>query len=130
MMAPLRAAIGLVCALLIGSSAAAVAQAGTAVERVGYTSWGLRGFERVQLPVAPAPQIALAADAGYGVIESLGTPSGAHHRAAGSLAVGAALTEWLGAGLRFDGRHDVHPDDGMGSDSGTVGDPRLLLRAG
>jgi hypothetical protein len=44
--------------------------------------------------------------------------------------VGAALREWLGLGARFDGRHDVHPDDGMGGDSGTVGDPRLLVRAG
>lgn len=125
-----RTAIGLVLSALLLSSSAVAAQAGTAVDRVGFTSSGLRGFERIHLPAAPAPEIALAADAGYGFIESLGTPSGAHHRAAGSLALGAALTQWFGAGLRFDGRHDVHPDDGMGGDSGTVGDPRLLLRAG
>jgi hypothetical protein len=107
-----------------------MAQAGTAVERVGFTGSGLRGFERIHLPAARAPEVALAAGAGYAFTEAQTAESGAHHRAAGTLAVGAALREWLGVGLRFDGRHDVHPDDGMGSDSGTVGDPRLLVRAG
>ncbi|HMI92429.1 MAG TPA: carboxypeptidase-like regulatory domain-containing protein, partial [Polyangiales bacterium] len=88
------------------------------------------GFERIHLPAARAPELALAASAGYAFTEAQAAESGAHHRAAGSLAFGAALRDWLGVGLRFDGRHDVHPDDGMGSDSGTVGDPRLLVRAG
>jgi len=118
------------CAQLLSSSATVMAQAGTAVDRVGFTSSGLRGFERIHLPAARAPEVALAASAGYAFTEAQAQESGAHHRAAGSLAVGAALREWLGVGLRFDGRHDVHPDDGMGSDSGTVGDPRLLVRAG
>ena len=124
-------AIGLVpYALLLSWSAAVAAQAAPSVDRVGFTGSGLRGFERLHLPVAPAPEVALAADVGYGLIESQGEPEGALHRAIGSLAVGAALTDWFGASLRFDGRHDVHPDDGMGSDSATVGDPRLALRFG
>ena len=117
-------------ALALGAPHATAAQAGAAVDRVGWNSSGLRGLERIQLPVAPAPEVVLAGEAGYGFTESLGPAHGAHHRAAGSLAVGAALRDWLGASLRFDGRHDVHPDDGMGRDSSTVGDPRLLVRAG
>lgn len=108
----------------------AIAQAGTAVDRVGWNSSGMRGLERIALLSARAPEVVVAADAGYGLTESLGPAHGAHHRAAGSLAVAASVRQWLGFGVRFDGRHDVHPDDGMGGDSSTVGDPRLLLRAG
>jgi hypothetical protein len=94
------------------------------------TASGLSGIERIHLPLARAPAVALAASAGYGFTESQGGVDGAHHRALGVLGVGAAVLDGLAFGLRFDGRHDMHPDDGMGSDSGTVGDPRLFARAG
>jgi len=99
-------------------------------EATGLTAAALPGIERIHLPTAPAPAVAVAASGGYGFIESQGTVDGAHHRAAGALAVGASVVDFLAFGLRFDGRHDMHPDDGMGADSGTVGDPRLLVRAG
>lgn len=97
---------------------------------LGATHFGLPGIDRIQLPMAAAPAVRIVATGGYGVTESQGAARGAHHRALGSLGIGGALTPALALGLRFDGRHDVHPDDGMGEDSGTVGDPRLLARYG
>jgi hypothetical protein len=109
---------------------AAAGPSALSAQEPGLTAAGLAGIERIHLPRSRAPSVAVAASAGYGLTESLGGTPGAHHRAAGVLGVGAAVLDGLGFGLRLDGRHDVHPDDGMGIDSGTVGDPRLLARGG
>ncbi len=122
-----RAVCVWLCAVLAACPSVLAAQ--PRAER-GLTASGLSGLDRIHLPLTPAPAVAVAASAGYGFIESQGGVDGAHHRAVGVLGIGAAVLDWLAFGLRFDSRHDAHPDDGMGSDSGTVGDPRLLARAG
>jgi hypothetical protein len=48
----------------------------------------------------------------------------------GTAAVGVAPISALELALRFDGRYDLHPDDGQGSHGSGVGDPRLLVRYG
>jgi hypothetical protein len=120
-----RVALGF--ALAIGS---APVRAEPSRHELAATAFGLPGLDRIQLPMAAAPAVAVVATGGYGLTESQGDADGAHHRVLGSIGIGAALTPALGVGLRFDGRHDMHPDDGMGEDSGTVGDPRLLARYG
>jgi hypothetical protein len=89
----------------------------------------LDGLVHTAMPHQPAG-FALAATGAYGYTESVGPVDGAHHRGAATLAGAVAPTDWLSLALRFDGRLDAHPDDGMGSHTGGVGDPRLTARAG
>ena len=118
------------CVQLAVAVASASAHLAHAQSDLQATSWALRGIDRIQLPLSQAPELHLASSASYGYTESLGAERGAHHRIAGTLAVGVAPVSWFGAALRFDGRHDLHPDDGMGTDSSSIGDPRLLVHAG
>jgi hypothetical protein len=73
--------------------------------------------------------LALALDAGYGFTEAQ-ADEGAHHRILGQAGVGLAPLEWLELSMRAMARHDRHPDDGMGADSGTTTDFALAARAG
>ena len=75
-------------------------------------------------------RVALAATGAYGLTDTVGDVEGSHHRVVGSLAAAVTPVPWLTAGLRLDGRWDLHPDDGMGPHSRVAGDPRLLLRLG
>lgn len=70
-----------------------------------------------------------AATLGYGLTEGL-EDEGSHHRALGSLAASLAPVPWGAFAVRFDGRLDFHPDDGLGSDESAVGEPRLIGRLG
>jgi hypothetical protein len=87
------------------------------------------GLLRTGIPRQPAG-FAVSATGAYGFTESVGPVGGAHHRAAATLAGAVAPTDWLTLALRFDGRVDAHPDDGRGSHTGAVGEPRLVARAG
>jgi len=76
----------------------------------------------------PTPRaLQLASSGGYGYTESVLHTGDSHQRAAGSLAVEGRAFDWLGLGLRFDGRYDRH-QDGQTKDDGWVGDPRLTVR--
>jgi hypothetical protein len=92
---------------------------------VGDTTSALPGIVRVGVPGSGVRRVAFAGNAGYGYTEAQNAADGAHHRVFGGLAVGVAPIPLLEFGLRFDGRYDRHPDD-----SGLVGDPRLMARAG
>jgi hypothetical protein len=95
---------------------------------VGDSNAAMPGIERVGVP-APVPQgLSAAASGGYGYTEPQSSKDGAHHRLMGSVAVAVSPISALSLGLKFDGRYDHHPDDGMGSHGGEVGDPRFLAR--
>jgi hypothetical protein len=98
--------------------------------RLGDTAWGLPGIVRVGVPAAGPRRFAAAASAGYGFTEAQSETDGAHHRLGGSLAAAVSPIPALDVALRFDGRYDLHPDDGRGAHGAGVGDPRLLVRAG
>lgn len=97
---------------------------------VGDTAWALPGVVRVSVPGTAGRRIALAGTAGYGLTEAQSETDGVHHRVLSAGAVAYAPWQNLELALRFDGRYDLHPDDGRGHDSGFVGDPRLLARFG
>jgi hypothetical protein len=90
---------------------------------------GLIRTNQVSRPDTPM-RLNIAASAGYGHTEALEGEDGAHHRAAGSVAVAFTPISWLSAALRLDGRLDVHPDDAFGEDRTFVGSPSVALRVG
>jgi hypothetical protein len=97
--------------------------------REGIASTGLCGLVDEAYPTCPE-RWAVAANAGYGYTESVGSIDGAHHRLAGSLGGGVVPLRWLSLALRLDGRIDLHPRDDRGKDLTGTGDPRLFLRGG
>lgn len=84
-------------------------------------------INRVGVPSQEATGVDFAAYGGYGFTEGVLGESDSHSRIGGSLAGSVRPTNWLSAGLRFDGRYDTHSGMG-GSDNGWVGDPRLQIR--
>lgn len=114
---------------VLGSSHQSVAAEPSATTNVGDASDALPGVVRAPIVGVPTPRLALAFDAGYGFTEAQ-ADEGAHHRFMGQMGVGLAPLEWLELGARAIGRHDRHPDDGLGPDSGTTTDVALLARAG
>jgi len=114
---------------LLTSSHHALAVEPQATANVGDASDALPGVVRAPIVGVPTPRLALALDAGYAFTEAL-ADEGAHHRLIGQLGVGLAPLDWLEVGVRALGRHDRHPDDGMGADSGTTTDLALLARGG
>ena len=94
---------------------------------LGDTASALPGIVRIGVPASSAPHWAVSGSAGYGYTESQVTGVSAHHRAAGVIAGAYAPLQELELGLRFDGRYDWHAG---ANDSGLVGDPRFLGRAG
>lgn len=117
----------LVCVLVLALDAGALAQ--PSGMRRGLSSAGLCGLEVTAFPTC-ARSVAVGATAGYGVLESVGTVPGIHHRFSGVLGLGVVPVSWLALALRFDGRIDRHPPDARGDDFTGTGDPRLLVRAG
>lgn len=118
---------------LFGTLAFAVPLVALGQERAkgpGDTAWALPGIVRIGVPGGGPRRLSLAGGAGYGYTESQGSGDGAHHRAFGSAAVGFVPLPALELALRFDGRYDLHPNDGSGSHGAGVGDPRLLVRYG
>ncbi|HEX3593661.1 MAG TPA: carboxypeptidase-like regulatory domain-containing protein, partial [Polyangiaceae bacterium] len=107
-----------------------MAHAETSLPRLGDTAWALPGIVRVGVPALGQARFSAAGTAGYGFTEAQSSSDGAHHRLSGDLAAAVAPLPELELALRFDGRLDMHPDDGGGAHSGAIGDPRLLVRAG
>jgi hypothetical protein len=70
----------------------------------------------------------LFSSGGYGYTESVLNAGDVHHRAAGSVGVEGRPLDWLGLGLRLDGRYDKHDAGAQGTDDGWIGDPRVFLR--
>jgi hypothetical protein len=101
-----------------------------APSRLGDTAWALPGVVRVGVPAIAPRRFAAAASAGYGFTEAQSDADGGHNRLTGSLAAAVAPIPALDIALRLDGRYDMHPDDGAGTYSSAVGDPRLLVRGG
>ena len=126
------------CALragrLLGTLIFAVPLTALAQERAskppGETAWALPGIVRIGVPGLGPRRVAFAGAAGYGYTESQGNGDGAHHRAFGSVGASVVPLPALELALKFDGRYDIHPDDGQGSHGAGVGDPRLLARYG
>ncbi len=114
---------------VLGVTSSAVAAKPAGGVQVGDTSFGLPGVERVPLVGVERPRLALAVDAGYAFTESQ-LSEGIHHRIQGRFGLGMTPLEWLELGARVLGRHDRHPDDGMGTDTGTTTDFALVARAG
>jgi hypothetical protein len=95
----------------------------------GPSSSGLRGLPNAGAPIGQR-EITLRATLGYGLTESRRLVPSATHRLAGGLAASVSPFDWLGFGLRLDGRLELHGDDGNGSHTSGFGDPRLFARAG
>jgi hypothetical protein len=106
------------------------AQQSESSDEIGVTAYGLRGVNRVGVPVSPAPSLMISGSMGYGYTESIGSVEGSHHRLHGILGGGVSVFPWLAFGLNLDGRYDVHPRDEKGDDSSIVGEPRLVARGG
>lgn len=97
--------------------------------RVGDADDALPGVHRVPIVGQPDPRVGIAVDAGYGWTEAQ-QDEGSHHRILGGLAVGVAPLPWLELSLHGGGRHDRHPSDDRGTDSGTTTDLDLAARLG
>lgn len=118
-----------VAAAVLASPHQSVAADPEMTAEVGDAGDGLPGVVRAPIVGVPTPRVALAADAGYGFTEAL-KGEGTHHRLIGRMAIGWAPLEGFELGAGVLGRHDRHPRDGLGSDSGTTTDVSLLARAG
>jgi hypothetical protein len=83
-----------------------------------------------RVPVAGRMQtgLGLAGHAGYGYTEGALGDGDAHQRLSGTLAASVRPADWLGLGLRLDGRYDSHSGV-RGADDGTIGEARLFARA-
>lgn len=99
---------------------------------VGIAASGLPGLVYTGLPTyqLTRPELMLSTSAGYGITERFSSLRAAQHRIQGALAIGFVPLDWLEFSLRFDGRLELHPNDGMGSHLSGHGDPRLRVRVG
>ncbi|HET8936870.1 MAG TPA: carboxypeptidase-like regulatory domain-containing protein [Polyangiales bacterium] len=95
----------------------------------GPSASGLRGLPNAGAPIGRR-ELTLRLTAGYGLTESRKLLPSATHRLQGGLAASVSPLDWLGFGLRLDGRLELHGDDGRGSHMSGFGDPRLYARAG
>lgn len=126
----ISAARSMPMAALVTLLASASAHAEDAQGQLGDTAWALPGIVRVGVPAAGPRRFAASGSAGYGFTEAQSSSDGAHHRLSGNLAAAVAPLPELELALRFDGRYDLHPDDGGGAHGAGVGDPRLYVRGG
>jgi hypothetical protein len=99
------------------------------IKPLGESRYALAGVNRVPMVASTAPRLSAALDAGYALTESQ-KGEGTHHRIRGSFGVGFVPLQGLEFGLFGGIRHDRHPDDGLGRDSGTIGDLAIVSRAG
>lgn len=95
----------------------------------GPSASGLRGLPNAGAPIGQR-EVTLRLTAGYGLTGSRTLVPSATHRLQGGLAASVNPLDWLGFGLRLDGRLELHGDDGRGSHTSGFGDPRLYARAG
>ncbi|HMA95896.1 MAG TPA: carboxypeptidase-like regulatory domain-containing protein [Polyangiaceae bacterium] len=115
--------------LLFVASAATSLHAQTG-KTVGDAPNALPGLHRVPvIGLSQAGSVHAALDAGYGMTEGLAR-EGAHHRVLGSVGLGLVPLRGIELGLIGRARYDRHPDDGRGTDSGTVGEASFVSRFG
>lgn len=91
---------------------------------------GLSGGERVGWIDDAAPNLTIAARAGYGFIAEADGEEGSHQRIEGGLTLAVRPISLLSIAAGLRGRLDFHPDDAMGSDSSGFGQPWLAARVG
>jgi len=91
---------------------------------------GLPGLYRLPLLAEPAPRLSAGAWFNYGYTEPQNDTDGPHHRIAATGSIGGTWWRYVELALRYDVRHDMHPGDEDGRDSGTVVDFTPLVRAG
>jgi hypothetical protein len=99
------------------------------ISPLGDSRQGLVGINRVPLVASTEPRLSAALDAGYALTESQ-RGEGVHHRILGSYGAGFVPLRGLEFSLLGGIRHDRHPNDGSGVDSGTVGDLAIVSRLG
>jgi hypothetical protein len=84
---------------------------------------------RVGIPEPTVPgRLALSADLGGGVTESLSDADSAHGRLRGSAAATLAAARWLDFGAYVSGRYDRHTSDARGVDDGFLFESELSAR--
>jgi hypothetical protein len=89
----------------------------------------LRGLPNAGAPIGQR-EVTLRLTAGYGFTGSRALVPAPVQRLLGGLAASVNPLDWLGFGLRLDGRLELHGDDGAGSHTSGFGDPRVYARAG
>jgi hypothetical protein len=98
--------------------------------RLGPDISGSAGYFRVPVVALAARGVDVGGGVGYGYTEPLSAAPGSHHRIRGRVTASLTPLEWLGLSLGSNLRHDRHPGDPLGPDTGTVLDSDVLLRAG
>ena len=91
---------------------------------------GSAGYFRVPVVALAARGVDVGGGVGYGYTEPLRAAPGAHHRIGARATASVTPLEWLGVSLGSNLRHDRHPGDPLGPDTGTVLDSEILARAG
>jgi hypothetical protein len=102
--------------------------AALAQSSVGRSSTGLPGLDRMPIAEAAADPVAAGVALGYARTEPQPGEEGAHHRMLARAAVAVAPLPALQVSLRVDARHDRHPPDSQGGNSGTLLSPTLVAR--
>jgi hypothetical protein len=98
--------------------------------RLGPDISGSAGYFRVPVVALAARGLDVGGGVGYGYTEPLSAAPGSHHRIRGRVTASLTPLEWLGLSWGSNLRHDRHPGDPLGPDTGTVLDSDVLLRAG
>jgi hypothetical protein len=125
-----RVTTWLVFAWACVTATSALAQPSAADDNLpGPSASGLRGLPHAGAPLGRR-ELTLRATAGYGFTGKYGLARADVQRLAGGLAAAVNPLDWLGFGLRLDGRLELHGNDGAGSHTSGFGDPRVYARAG
>jgi hypothetical protein len=117
-----------VACLLVGLAVVARLPAMAHAKNVGQAYDGLPGLHRVPIAEPSDARLTAALSMGYGVTEARAGESAAHQRISTIAAIGVSPLPHLQLAMSAAARYDHHPDDGQGSDSGTVIDPRASAR--
>jgi hypothetical protein len=111
-------------------AAAGAARGDAGVPPAGPRAAGLSAARRlVDSSARGGAPVQVGLGSGYGYTESVLGAGDGHHRLSGVLVIEGAPLEWLGLGLRLDGRYDHHAFASGPSDDGWVGEPRLYAQA-
>lgn len=98
--------------------------------RLGFDLAGSAGFIRVPVAALAPRGVDVGAGVAYGYTEPLSAAPGSHHRIAARVTASITPLEWLGLSLGSNLRHDRHPGDALGPDTGTVLESDVLARGG
>jgi hypothetical protein len=99
-------------------------------QKVSETLDALPGIYRVGVAGGTAPTFAAAAGLQYGYTEPQNDETSGHQRIGASIAAGVVTWSFASAAVRLDYRHDIHGEDTLGGDSGSVVDVTPILRGG